>query len=383
MPEVDQEQRSLRERPSWDDRERAAAIGEEFGLGVLVKVLRNRKFPAMTGWGALLGLVTLVMGLPITGGVTAGSYPETAKVVVAVVFGTLFLFSCLLVARGASRSEVEGRLFRYSGGLAQLVRDNPEPLVVRWADADTFTVSVHEPKEPNAYLTGFTLHSATGTSLPGLRRYRRPELHDLVTWIGKVLTARLVPGMVERYESGEPVIFGKVRVDQAAIMVETWGSDPEVIAWTDIHWITIAHLPQAGAMRIPQRITVVRYAERGVPAEIELSGVPNGIFLPLVLAHAARRNGILVYGYEESNPGPEALLAAQTPLAATPASSATQAPSGTPTSSEAEAPSEVSVSSETEDCPPREPASLPGARAISGAPTAPFQAQATAADDDR
>jgi hypothetical protein len=352
MPEADHEQRSSQEWPSRNDQERAVAIGEEFGLGVLVKVLRNRKFPAMTGWGALLGLVTLIIGLPITGGVAAGSYQATTKVVVAVVFGAVFLFSCLLVGRGVSRSHVEGRLFRYSGGLAQLVRDSPEPLVVRWADADTFTVSVSEPDEANAYLTGFTLHSATGTSLPGLRRYRRPELHDLVTWIGKALTARLVPGMMERYESGEPVVFGKVRIDQMAITVDTGGSGPEVITWTDIRWITVAHLPQADTMRIPQRITITRKAGRGAGVETGLSGVPNGIFLPLVLAHAAGRNGILVYGYEESSPGPEALLAPQAPPTASasftaPPPSTAPISSIAPPSSEAEPSSETSASSET------------------------------------
>lgn len=112
----------------------------------------------MTGWGAMLGLVTLVVVLPITGGVAAGSYPAAVKVVVAAGFGALFLYSCLLVFRGVSRSWVEGRLFRYSGGLAQLVRDDPEPLVVRWADTDAFTVSVYEADKANAYLTGFTLH---------------------------------------------------------------------------------------------------------------------------------------------------------------------------------------------------------------------------------
>ena len=386
------------------------AIGEEFGLGVLVKVLRNRKFPAMTGWGALLGLVTLIIGLPVTGGVAAGSYQAATKVLVAVVFGALFLFSCLLVGRGVSRSHVEGRLFRYSGGLAQLVRDNPEPLVVRWADADTFTVSVSEPDEANAYLTGFTLHSATGTSLPGLRRYRRPELHDLVTWIGKALIARLVPGMTERYESGEPVVFGKVRVDQTAITVDTWGSGPEVITWTDISWITVAHLPQSDAMRIPQRITIARKAGHGAGVEIELSGVPNGIFLPLVLAHAAGRNSILVYGYEESSPDPKAppaaqappvaptspaappLLTAPTSFMAPPPSTApisfiapppSEAPgtAATPASTEAEASSETEASSEEE---PRSEEKAPSQTSVStetsasiGAPTAPFWTQTT------
>jgi hypothetical protein len=85
--------------------------------------------------------------------------------------------------------------------------------VVRWTDVDMFTVSVPESDEATARLTGFTLHTTAGTSLPGLRRYRQPELQDLVTGIGKVLTPRLVPGMTERYESGEPVVYGRVRVD--------------------------------------------------------------------------------------------------------------------------------------------------------------------------
>jgi hypothetical protein len=410
---VDQEQRPLREQRSLrkqrplDDHERAVAIGEDFGLGALVKVLRSRKFPAMTGWGALLGILTVLMGLPIVAGISAVHYALTTKVVVGAVFGALFLFSCLLVGRGVSRSRVDGRLYRYFGGLAQLVQDEPEPRVVRWTDVDTFTVSVYKLDEATARLNGFTLHTTTGTSLPGLRRYRQPELHDLVTGIGKVLTPRLVPAMTERYESGEPVVFGKVRVDQAAITVETLDADPEVIEWSGIRWVAVAHLPQVGAMRIPQCITITRKAGHGVPLEVELSGVPNGIFLPPLLEHGARRNGIPVYGYGETGPDLEALLAAPPPSTA-PVSSVPPPPSTAPASPIPPPPSarpdpsaapgavaaSVSATASTsptrpgsptkEASPPWEPADPPGARITSGAPTAPFRAHTTppAAEDD-
>jgi hypothetical protein len=304
-----------REPRPWNE-ERAAAIGGEFGLGALVKVLRSRKFPAMTGWGALLGFLTVVAGVPVIAGMTAGHYTLTTRVTIAAALGALFLFSCVLVGFGVSRSVVDSQVFRYSGGLAEVTADEAEPRVARWADVREFTVWTSGTEETEARLTRFALRATAGTQLSGLRRYRHSELHDLVTAIGGVLAAHIVPMLTRTYESGEQVVLGTVRVNQEGIAVDP--ADParsarpagsarsaglassaaSPIPWPEIRWISVRHLPHGGAMRIAHQITIHRSAGRPDHV-IGLSGVPNGLFLPRLLAHAGTRNGVPVYGYEE------------------------------------------------------------------------------------
>jgi hypothetical protein len=249
-------------------------------------------------------LLTVAAGVPTVAGVTAGHYALATKATVAVVLVALFLFSCVLVGFGVSRSAVDSQVFRYSGGLAEITADEAEPRVARWADVEEFTVWVSGTEEAEARLTGFALRATTGTQLSGLRRYRQPELHDLVTAIGRVLAARMVPALTEAYESGEPVVLGTVRVSQEGITIEPAGSrEPggpggpggpapsaaPLIPWTEINWITVRHLPNSGTMRIAYQVTIHRSAGRPDQV-IDLSGVPNGIFLPRLLAHARMRN---------------------------------------------------------------------------------------------
>ena len=117
----------LDERAPVEDRERAAAFGAEFGLGTLARVSRSRNLTKSAAWGGLLGTIVFFVGLPVVGGVDGGPNPLAAKVIVAAVAGGLFAACCVLFGVGLARSPVKTRLFRYSGGLAQLVAGEPEP----------------------------------------------------------------------------------------------------------------------------------------------------------------------------------------------------------------------------------------------------------------
>lgn len=98
--------------------------------------------------------------------------------------------------------------------------------------------------------------------------------------------------MIETYASGEPVVLGPVRVGPEAV---TAAAGPAV-PWPRIRLIRLAHVPRADTAAPVHRIEVFGTGS-GVAAEISISGIPNGIFLPHLLAFAAARNGVPLEGY--------------------------------------------------------------------------------------
>ena len=293
------------ERRPPSDRENAVALGEEFGLGALEQVSRDRDFPRYAAWSGLAGVFIAIVGLPTVAGVSGGPYSPSTKVIVAAVFGGLFLICCLALVSGIVRSAPRHRLFRYSGGLAQLLHGEPEPRVARWSDVGEFTVTYFESDETAARLDGFSLRTgtgmgtSTGTSLPGLRAYRhKAELRAVVAEACRVLTPRLVPAMTEAIESGRPVAFGRVRVTGEGIVVSGAPPKEDLAAWREIKSIHIAYLDGTD---YAHEIIIGR---TGKPTkEIRVSGLPNGLFLPHVLSYVASRHGVLVTGYREAKRG--------------------------------------------------------------------------------
>jgi hypothetical protein len=290
----------LDQRQPVDDREQALLLGAEFGLGTLAEVSRTRDLPKYALGGGLLGVITVVVGAPVAAGIAGGPYQLAVKAVVAALVGGLFAACCALVGVGLARSTVSNRLFRYSGGLAQLVRGEPEPRVARWADVRDFTVFYHQSDEEPPRLSGFLVTTGTGTSLPGLRAYwRRRELRVLVAEAAANLAPRLLPAMTETYDSGAAVSFGRVQVSGEGITVSGWTAG-EPIPWTQLKSVHMTYIDGKDGDYVDEVII----GRRGLPTrEISVSGLANGIFLPYLLAHAAARQGVLVTGYHENNGG--------------------------------------------------------------------------------
>jgi hypothetical protein len=291
----------LDERRPVEDRERALLFGAEFGLGTLERVSRSRDFTKSAAWGGLLGIIVFVVGLPVVGGVDGGPNPLAAKVIVAAVAGGLFAACCVLLGVGLARSAVKTRLFRYSGGLAQLVADEPEPRVARWADVRDFTVHYFESDDGPPRLTDFQLTTYAGTTLPGLRGYRhRREVRAVVAEAEQVLAPRLVPAMTEAYESGAPVSFGRVQVSQEGITVSAWTDPGDLVPWSQVKSIHLTYIFGKDGDYVHEVIV----GRNGMPTrEIGVSGLANGIFLPRLLAYAAGRQGVMVTGYRKDGGG--------------------------------------------------------------------------------
>lgn len=287
------------ERRPPSDRESAVALGEEFGLGALEQVSRDRDFPKYAAWSGLLGVFIGIVGLSTAAGVSGGPYSLSTKVIVASVFGGLFLICCLTLATGIIRSAPRHRLFRYSGGLAQLLHGEPEPRVARWSDVGEFTVTYFESDETAARLDSFSLRTETGTGtsastrLPGLRAYRhKAELRAVVAEAYRVLNPRLIPAMTEAIESGGSVPFGRIRVTREGIVVSGAPPNEDLAAWPEIKSI---HITYVDGTDYAHEVIIGR---TGKPTRgIGVSGLPNGLFLPHVLSYVASRHGVLVTGY--------------------------------------------------------------------------------------
>jgi hypothetical protein len=291
----------LEERRPIDDRERALQFGAEFGLGALERVSRSRNLPRYAAWGGLLGVIVAIVGGPVAAGVTGGPYTVAVKTVVAVLVGGLFAAACAPLGVGIARSTVGDRLFRYAGGLVQLVHGEPEPRVARWADVRDFTVFYDQTDEEPPRLSGFLVTTGTGTSLPGLRGYRRRrELRALVAEADRNLAPRLIPAMTEEYEAGAAVSFGRIQVSKEGITLTSWSSPGGLIPWSRVKSLHMTYIGSTDGDYVHEIII----GSRGRPTEeLSVSGLANGIFLPALLAYAAGRQGVMVTGYRKDGGG--------------------------------------------------------------------------------
>lgn len=282
--------KDTREQPRRDDREVAALVGKNYGLGEVQAITRARKY-WLALWGGLLAFVAGIAGVPVIAGV-----PGLAKVINAAVFGGLFLLGGLILGLGIAWGPVTGRLFWYSGGLAEFADDEPEPRVLRWADVETVTTVYYESDESPTRLSGCVLRDSTGIEPVDLRGpakaagYRNSVLRALTAEAERILAHRFVPPLIETYESGEPVTVGDACVDRAGITVNP--PNGEQIAWTEIRSLITKHVTSVADTVAPVKEIEIRKQPGNISRVISLDGVPNGMFLPYLLAHAAAQNDI-------------------------------------------------------------------------------------------
>jgi hypothetical protein len=273
-----------------DDLEAARRLSEEFSLGEVREIAPAKKY-YVAFWGGCLAIVTGIAGIPAIAG-DAG----WAKVINAAVFCPLFLAGCLTLWLGITRAPVTARLFWYSRGLAEFARDEPEPRVLRWADVETITTVFHEGDETPTVLARCILRGKTGTEpldlggYPRNNRYPNRVLRALTAEATRVLAPRLLPPLIEAYESGEPVTAGNARIDRAGITVNLPVGEP--IAWTEIGSITTRHVTSMADNAAPvKEIEICKHSGR-ICRLISLDGVPNAVFLPHLFARAAEIHGI-------------------------------------------------------------------------------------------
>lgn len=272
-------------------REQGAALGAEFRLGELVDVAERRYFGPRGCLGVALVVAALGLGLPAGTGVMGSSVQPVLLVLAGVLAGT----SVLLIVTGLRRAETRARVFWYSGGVAQLILGEPEPRVARWGEISEVTVSFHyESGDENSSgkweFSGFAARTAAGTEVPGFRSMPHGKVRDLVARADGALAPRLLPALVAAHDAGHPILFGGVQVDQAGL---TFPGRRETVIQVPWAQLTALQLRHEGRLGIVRQVTIRSTATRR-GQDIGISGLPNGIFLARLLAHAAAQRGIPV-----------------------------------------------------------------------------------------
>jgi hypothetical protein len=257
-------------------------VAKEFELGPRTGVTRWRSYPVMLRLGWLLvsvavpGLIVL-MGVP---GILV--YPATMLVVGAAMINV-----------GTRRRKLRGWLARYGKGYAQWLPGDLEPCVVRWdsvADVAisfrTVTSSSQYGSTTKTYFSSFSVRLRTGETTREIAGTQW-KIGHLAADAHRVIGPRLIASAIAAYEAGQSAVFGSVRIDQQGI---TWTSPAGPDLWADISSIEMRQAEVLSGTSVVTEILLRKTA--GQRVEISLSGRPNGIFLPDMIAHAAARQGV-------------------------------------------------------------------------------------------
>jgi hypothetical protein len=98
-----------------------------------------------------------------------------------------------------------------------------------------------------------------------------------------VLSARLVPTLIARYDAGEPVTFGHIIVDRTGISCPSGAPKaPWSAFWRDTRSV--------GMEMHGHRMTIRPHSGR--VRSVSLDGAPNDFLIVSVIAHAARLAGV-------------------------------------------------------------------------------------------
>jgi hypothetical protein len=182
---------------------------------------------------------------------------------------------------------VESRIGLYSGGVAQLRREEPEPSILRWPDIETVTIELNGRGHAR---------DRVGELRPARSRRnrdnRQEESSGLSGAVHRTLGPRLVPPLIEAYDRGEPVTAGGARIDREGFTMRPG----KRLTWSEIKSVTMQHAPK-GSADVATRIDI-RVVRRNRLHYFDPSGIPNAIFFAHALARAAMRNGVQVDGYQ-------------------------------------------------------------------------------------
>ena len=292
---VGQDGLSKADRRRAQELELAGRIGGQFGLGTIDEVVRHwRDRGCLLGIGSALGVGALVWGI---GGLFLIVLPrgdQLTKEVFGVIIGVVLVLGVLLLVLGERFKVVDDWYFLYSGGVAQVARREPEPRVLRWPDVETVTVTVETEDGELKTEVAICVVSGPGTEMTAHLNsdaFDEAPGRTVAAAAYRNLALRLVPPLIQAWESGEPVTAGGLSVDQEGITVPAGTRH----AWSEITTMTVEY----ASGRDPAPITLIKFRRAGTDRNyrISLSGIPNGIFLAHLIVHAATGHGVQVDGY--------------------------------------------------------------------------------------
>jgi hypothetical protein len=274
----------------------ARVIGEEYGLGAIDEVIRQcRDRSGLIHVADFLFTGAIVWGIGGVFFVVLPSGPESFKVEFGLFIAGTIMLASVLMALGELFKAVGCRHAVYSGGIAQLSRKEPAPRVLRWADVETVTITAKKDDEgdPKTEVESCLLTGA-GTEItagPGSDIFVTAPGREVAAAAHRNLAPRLVPPLIEECQSGAAITAGWLSVQQEGITLRR-GSR---CAWSEITSMAVTYdgaPPSAPITRIGVRTAGTSYDQ-----QLNLSGIPNGMFLADAIAHTAAGHGVEVKGY--------------------------------------------------------------------------------------
>jgi hypothetical protein len=124
------------------------------------------------------------------------------------------------------------RVVVFTEGLAEIRRGNVT--TVFWKDIELFWESVTD-QYINAAFVG-TFRKCRFLSVAGNKFVfdsRLIQIESLITTIREEVSQALYPGMLARFDQGEPVCFGSLTIDRTGIAKKNWLGRTSFIEWKD------------------------------------------------------------------------------------------------------------------------------------------------------
>jgi hypothetical protein len=275
----------------------AASLGAEFGLGGNAEVARVR-VPRTPFW-MRQAILWLICCLFVGGGLTIAALAASAWPgnLIGGLLTSAGIVAVWLLGRHARSLVIWHRIYRYPGGIVQMVSGEPEPRVLRWAEVDTVSLAFYDPDDGPIILTWCRLEGSGATidagGASGLR-YPQAVIRDVARDAERRLAPRIAGSLISSYDVGEPIIAGTWRIDQAGVTSNQHKpGKARLIPWGDVHSIRVSNRRhRRGDVDPPNAITLVPRGKLSLPLSLPLSGVPNGMFLPHLFAHVAERGGV-------------------------------------------------------------------------------------------
>lgn len=277
-----------------------ARVGAEFRLGACKGAWTGRRYSPRIAAGAVL-LIMLASGgflapLGLTGLGRAASGGVDAFV---------FTFAFLLIAL-PPRSWTD-RLFLCQAGIVLLDARSPEPLVLRWAHLDTMRITIASGYD-NDYVSGCELRDQAGNAVTVSHR-----LGDAIKGVAaeaeRVLAPRLVPGLIGRFNAGEPITVGRVTLDWQGLRSAGDSRRTWQVPWREARLIEFELQGQRATVKTGKHVRGER--------SFAVDGEPNSFVIGYLIARAAAVARVPVTGHTlgwdgESGWDPEATITTPT-----------------------------------------------------------------------
>lgn len=263
----------------------AGVVGWKHGLGLPLYVRQDRSWPVplVAGWFLAVLAADALLYLAVIPAVGGG--PAQPGALGALGGGVAA--GVVLIAVGRRRRKPRGWFALYQGGYAQVVMADPRPRVVRWDAVTEVTFTIRRHRIAHAYgssarifIASFSARPFLGPAMPS----PVPVMADRLPGVAlRAVGPRLLASVRATCDAGGVISFGETRVSSDGVVLP---GSPELVPWAQIG---SARLHSTRLSSGPEITSGVSVSIAGQPRRpyIDLSGIPNGMFLPALLQQAA------------------------------------------------------------------------------------------------